>query len=632
MKTRKKDKNIKIYTSLKKKTKKNIRKKLKEIKEKFHKYKSLLDAAAKATNCLVTGEYGHSSIHKSMEYLALATDADRVSIFEHFRDPVTGERLISQKYEWSRDSVMPQIGNPALQNLPADQCFPGWLDKTEAGKAVSEIVRFQCPSIRSILKPQCILSILIVPILIEGKLWGSIGFDDCHNERIWDESEIGILFAVAGTIGVAIVRKKAEEEKEKAEIQLRQVQKMNAIGTLAGGIAHDFNNILAAIMGYTELSLEKLPEKSPLRHNLNHILTGCNRAKKLIEQIITFSRQKPQERKPINIIPIIKETLNFLRAILPTTITIKYNIPVKYAIIMGDATEIYQILINLSTNASQAIGEHHGVIEVNLKELKVTVNNSARYNNLDPGEYISLQVCDNGCGIEQKILDRIFEPFFTTKKPGEGSGLGLSVVYGIVKSIGGTISVKSTSDKGSKFQVIFPRLHQKITFTKELQKPVFTGNENILFVDDEKELLGVEHKVLKKLGYKVKSINHSLKALELFKKNPGDFDLLITDYTMPEMTGMVLAEEILKIRPEIPVIICTGYSELLDKEKAINLGVREILLKPVTITDLARAIRRVLSGDRDGGRETGDGRRETGDGRRETGDGRRETGDGRVMS
>lgn len=568
--------------------------KLKNMEEKFNKYKKLLDGAAKATNSLVSEGYGDEAIHKAIEHLGIATDSDRVSIFEFSKDPVTGERLISQRYEWSRDSVEPQINNPDLQNMLCDRLFPGWVDKNEAGIPTNEIVRNLEPCSKSVLEPQGILSILIVPILIEGKFNGSIGFDDCHMERVWDESEIGILNAVAGTIGVGMVRKKAEEEKEKMENYIRQAQKLEAIGTLAGGISHDFNNILAAIIGYTELSLYQLTKNSRVKDNLHHILKGCNRAKNLVQQILTFSRQTDRNRKPVDITPVIHEALKLLRVTLPKTIIIKKDLHLKNPVVIADPTEIYQLLMNLITNAAQAIGDKSGEINITLKEMEK--NETEKYRELKTIPYICLTVSDNGCGIEHENLDRIFEPFFTTKKSGNGTGLGLSVVYGIVKGMEGIITVTSIPGKGTSFQIILPGSNAFATTSEEQNIEITGGNEHILFIDDEKEIVDMEKQLLENLGYRVTSMDNSLKALEIFKENPDNFDLVITDYTMPHMTGLELTKEIMKIQKNIPVIMCTGYGEYRDSEKFFEAGISELLIKPVYINNIAGILRKVIDG------------------------------------
>ncbi len=574
--------------------KSDLQLKLKDMEEKFNKYKKLLDGAAKATNSLVSGGYGDEAIHKAMEYLGIATDADRVSIFEVSKDLLTGERLISQRYEWSRDSVEPQIDNPALQNMPCDKFFPGWVDKNETGIPTNEIVRNLEPCSKSILEPQGILSILIVPILIEGKFNGSIGFDDCRMERVWDESEIGILRAVAGTIGVGIVRKKAEEEKERMENYLRQSQKLEAIGTLAGGISHDFNNILAAIIGYTELSLYQLPEKSRIKENLQHILKGCNRAKHLIQQILTFSRRREIKRQPVDIKPVIHEVLKLMRASLPRNIIIKKDIGIKHSVIFADPTEIYQLLMNLTTNAAHAIGDRKGKICITLKD--AGKSELYKYDEIKDGHYISLTVSDTGCGIEPEHLDRIFEPFFTTKTADNGTGLGLAVVYGIVKSMEGFINVTSTPGECTSFQIILPRLNAIITNSEEKTPEITGGHEHILFIDDDKEIVDMEKQVIENLGYTVTSTDNSLKALEIFRENPGRFDIIITDCNMPYMTGLQLANEIRKIQKNIPVIMCTGYGEYGNSDKFLESGIDEVIIKPVNMHNIAGVLRKAIAG------------------------------------
>jgi PAS domain S-box-containing protein len=391
-------------------------------------------------------------------------------------------------------------------------------------------------------------------------------------------------------------RKKSEKEKNALQAQLQQAQKMEAIGTLAGGIAHDFNNILAAIMGYAELAGLDIPEGCKARHNLDQSMKSAHRAKDLVQQILSFSRQGKQERKPLDIGPITKEVLKLLRASLPATIEIRQEIEKGLGTIKADPTQIHQVLMNLCTNAGHAMGDHGGVLEVSLNKVTLTAGESARLAEIEPGPYVRLRVRDTGQGIPSEVLKRIFDPYFTTKAPGKGTGLGLAVVHGIVKSYGGGIGVSSEVGKGSTFDIYFPWENEvgALSETEKADPLLLGGGERLLFVDDEQAIVEVSREILEHLGYEVVVRTSSVEALELIKKTPDWFDLLVTDMTMPNMTGDRLAKEVLEVRPELPIILCTGFSEHISAERAKALGIREFVLKPLVIRELAQAIRWAL--------------------------------------
>ena len=378
--------------------------------------------------------------------------------------------------------------------------------------------------------------------------------------------------------------------------QLRQAQKMEALGTLAGGIAHDFNNILSAITGFSELAVLELPRDHPVQMHLNQVLKAGNRAKDLVRQVLTFSRQTEQDMKPIEIGPIVKETIKFLRATLPTTIEIRQNIEPGRGAVLADPTQIHQVVMNLCANAADAMRGSGGILELELASSKPDQKAAEKYAGLAPGTYHVLTVKDNGQGIERNVLERIFDPFFTTKGKGKGTGMGLSTVHGIVKSHGGMIQVTSEPGAGTTFQVFFPQLENDRVAREKAMTPLPTGRERILFVDDEEILADLGAQMLKRLGYQVVMRTGPLEALGAFRVRPEDFDLVITDMTMPNMTGEKLAGEIMKIRPDLPVILCTGFSESISEEKAKALGLAEFLMKPLAVDALAQTIRRVLDG------------------------------------
>lgn len=382
----------------------------------------------------------------------------------------------------------------------------------------------------------------------------------------------------------------------KLESQLRQAQKMEAIGTLAGGIAHDFNNILFAIIGYNDLAMEETPKDSPPYLYLKEVSTASARAANLVSQILTFSRHGENEQRIQNITPIIKEAIKMLRRTLPSTIDIKQMIDENCSLIMADPTQIHQVIMNLCTNAYHAMREKGGTLEIQLRDTEVSGEFAANHEGLLPGQYLLLSVNDTGKGMDEKIRERIFEPYFTTKDVGEGTGLGLATVHGIVRNHQGIITVQSEEGKGTTFNVYFPvKGKSKIQVENTVAgSGALHGTERILFVDDEVAISRMMDATLQRLGYKVRTFNDSQKALQCFKDNPHEFDLIITDQTMPKLIGSNLAKSALSIRPDIPIILYTGYSELINEQEAKNIGIRSFLKKPVNSNMLAREIRKIL--------------------------------------
>jgi PAS domain S-box-containing protein len=383
------------------------------------------------------------------------------------------------------------------------------------------------------------------------------------------------------------------------EKQILQSQKMEAIGTLAGGIAHDFNNILSAIMGYTELSLNELHQESTIRSRMEKVMKACHRAADLVKQILAFSRRSEKEMKPVNMVSIVNETVRLLRASLPATIEIRRKFNSRSGMILGDPTQIHQVLMNLCTNAAHAMEVRGGILGISLTDAKNDSSGRFRYKNLAPGPYVKLTVTDTGHGMDRALIERIFEPFFTTKCSGKGTGMGLAVTHGIVEAHKGMITVYSEPGKGTTFHVLFPELTASVSVSANAEPAVEedtvpTGTGRILFVDDEESLTESGCELLESLGYSVTATMNSVEALDLFIADPDAFDLVITDQTMPRMTGLELSEELLAVRPDIPIILCSGFSEAITPEKLRKIGIRRMISKPFVKQEMAQCIRSIL--------------------------------------
>ena len=388
-------------------------------------------------------------------------------------------------------------------------------------------------------------------------------------------------------------RKQTEIENEKLHAELIQAQKMEAMGSLAGGIAHDFNNILSAIIGFTELAKMAGVDNKKKEKHLDRVLTAAERAKNLVHQILTFSRQTEQEVKPLKIEPIVQEVLQLLRASLPSTIEIQSDIR-SDSLVMGDPTQIHQVILNLCTNAGHAMQKNGGILQVNLVNQRSGEDFTANTPDLSGGDYIKVEVKDTGHGIPPDLMERLFEPFFTTKAQGEGTGMGLAVVHGIVKRMKGDVFVESSVGKGSAFSVYLPVVQDTQDEDTPEQDVFYKGSGHILFVDDEPAIVDIGELLLEELGYCVTSRTSGIEALEAFKSNPDKFDLVLTDMTMPQITGEKLARKITSIRKDIPIIISTGFSSAMTEEKALKLGVKGILMKPFVLSELAKVIHHAL--------------------------------------
>ncbi len=439
---------------------------------------------------------------------------------------------------------------------------------------------------------------------VEGVRWKNIGINIQHasgeiRSVLWNSA---LILGADGKTPAAVIaqghdvseQRKAEEEKNRLSLQLQQAHKMEAIGTLAGDIAHDFNNILGGIIGYAEMVHDDCPPHLPMAQDVAQILKAANRAKELVKQILAFSRQARMDRIPVQPAPIFKEAVKLLRASLPSTISIVQDIEADCGMVLADPTQLHQILVNLATNALHAMEASGGTLTVTLRRLAAADPDGQPPADQDAPGWLQLTVADTGCGIAEEVMSRIFDPYFTTKEVGKGTGMGLAMVHGIVKSYNGSIRCESKVGEGTTFRVTLPATRDTERENTEENGTLPRGNERILLVDDERILVEMGRTMLVRLGYRVTALESSLEALATFQERPDDFDLVITDQTMPGMTGIDLARRLLQLRPGLPIILCTGFSNIISEETAAHYGIRGYCLKPLTRVELSRKIRSLL--------------------------------------
>jgi PAS domain S-box-containing protein len=418
-----------------------------------------------------------------------------------------------------------------------------------------------------------------------------------RNRLVLPERADQVLRILATRAASEIERKRIEAANRKIETHLFQKQKMEAIGILAGGIAHDFNNILQSIVLNAELILlEPDADQEEQNDRADNIIKASDRARDLVNQILTFSRQGELEMKPLQINLVLKECIKMLRSSLPSTIEINQKLISDGDLVLADPTRIHQVIMNFATNASYAMKEKGGLLTFELERININAGKICEYPGLKPGFYIKLSVSDTGHGINPSVMDKIFDPFFTTKSRGEGSGLGLAVAYGIARELGGTITVRSVVNEGSTFSFLLPRLESVLVEKAAQTQPLARGKERILLIDDDKGLVHGNSEALRRLGYEVTAKYGSLEALEAFKAEPEFFDIVITDQTMPKMTGSQMAKELMKIKRDVPIILCTGFSNSINEEEAKEIGIKKFLMKPVMMREMAKAVRDILDG------------------------------------
>ena len=433
---------------------------------------------------------------------------------------------------------------------------------------------------------------MAVPIIRNGHIVSMIGLANKEDDFVeTDVLEVSLLME---TVWQATENIQNEKENTKLERQLQQAQKMEAIGTLAGGIAHDFNNILGAILGYAEMALDDCPTDSIVASDIDQVIKAGHRARELVKQILAFSRQADTERIALQPAVIVREACHMLRSSLPSTISIEQDIDPSLRLILADPTQIHQILMNLCTNAYHAMEMTGGSLSIRVKNKTLTSDDLAGVPDVQPGNYVQMSVSDTGAGIGLEIQERMFDPYFTTKETGKGTGLGLSITHGIVKSYRGFVSCYSQPDEGTVFHVFLPAITDEILYESEQVEPILFGKEHVLLIDDEEILVEMGKTMLERLGYRVTVRTNSIEALTTFQNQPREFDLVITDQTMPGMTGTDLARRMLQLRPDLPIILCTGYSNLISEEKSRSIGITGFALKPLAKKDIATLIRKAL--------------------------------------
>jgi PAS domain S-box-containing protein len=480
-------------------------------------------------------------------------------------------------------------GDVILINKAAES-LTGWEQHEAKGKKLDEIfhiineqTRERCENpVEKVLATNVIVDLSNNTVLVSRE----------GTERIIADSAAPIIDENGTTVGVVLVFRDITD-KLNLENQLRQAHKMEAIGKLAGGIAHEFNNVLGIILGNAELALDDVPDWNPAKESLKEIRTASFRAKEVVRQILSFARKTMTALNPLEINTIVKESIKLMRASIPAMIDIQTRISPEPKMIMGDSTEIHQIVINLCTNASHAMKTSGGILQFGISEVTLDEKTASHYEDLSTGDFVKLTVKDTGEGIPPDILEKVFEPYFTTKEFGAGSGMGLAVVYGIVKKCKGAIDIKSTVGKGTTVEVLFPKIEEAPAKEKK-EDELPTGNERILLVDDDPSIVTTISQMLERLGYTVTSMTDSTVALEQFKSMPDDFDLVITDMAMPKMSGDQLAAELIKMRKDIPILLCTGHSDTIDEKKAKEIGIKGFAMKPLDKSKLARGVRSAL--------------------------------------
>ena len=600
------------------------------------------EGLAACSKILLSDSDAETAMPKALQHLLRASQCARVYLMEIVYHAEYGPSFRLTDEVWDEQKCPECQRTPNLL-IPVHPHLVRWLHCVYEGLPISGTVNsFPSPE-REQLEKYGIASLLILPVCWQGEPRGVLVFDEVSRQRHWTPEEIRFLRTAAEMVGAcrsrqyaeAALRRSfdqleqrvmertaaltemnqrlhreiqerihAEEETSRLEMQLRQAQKMQALGTLAGGIAHDFNNILASIIGYTELALRKMEPGSPFEHYFREVLKSGNRAKELVKQILLFSRGFDHPKVPVDVACIAREVVSALEVTLPSNVTISATISDDAGTVMGDAVYVHQVLLNLCSNAIYAMKEKGGLLEVSVRPVTLEAPLRTPNGTLTEGDYVRVVVRDNGEGIPSAILNRIFDPFFTTKPVGEGNGMGLALVHGVVGAMDGVVNVQSEVGVGTQFEIYIPRCDT--ASIPEVHKPLehLSGHERLLIVDDEPQLVALWEEMLRHYGYTVTITSSSMEALKLFQRDPQAFDIVLLDQQMPHLCGADLAKRLLTIRPDLPIVMITGFSETVTPELARELGVREFLYKPVHTPELVAAIRRALQRTTDEERAT----------------------------
>jgi signal transduction histidine kinase len=532
-------------------------------------------------------------ITHALERLGEHTGVDRAYILMVGLGVGAGSRL-ALSHAWCRDGITTSA------RWRHDLTSPAWSSHLESSDAegcvhIPQLDTLASNAQRTALARHGIRSWLCLPISCAGTRVGFLGFDAVRGEKRWSDDDIALLRTVGEIFANALERKRAEAEREALEAQLRQSQRLEAIGTLAGGVAHNFNNILGAILGYGEMALAALPADGGPRRYVRQVMTAGRRGKDVVDQILAFSRRGGHEHRPLRVQPVVEEAIDLLRASLPSTIAIRTMLQAEHATVLGDPTQLQQVVVNLAANAAQAM-DGQGTLEVALGLVRLEGDRALFHGALAAGRYVRLEVSDAGHGMDDATMQRIFEPFFTTKPAGSGTGLGLSTVHGIVADHCGAIDVRSRPGHGTNFEVFFPLTEAPAASANRAEAPDPSGRgETVLLVDDETPLMSLGEEMLAALGYEPVGFDSSARALAAFQADPERFDLVLTDEVMPGMTGTELAVALHRIRPELPIVLMTGRTGSLGSRGFRRTGIRDILKKPLQSQEMAESIARHLA-------------------------------------
>jgi len=593
------------------------------------------EGLAACSQTLLTGTKGQDVLVSALKQLLHTSEASRVTIFENRDDAKLGTCMCLTHEIWDAEQ-RPTDASPLPSREPYAGRFERWQEELGQGRIIAgPIEAFPAPE-RDELRRFGLKSVLLLPLVWSGAWRGFLGFDDRAIARDWSFEEVRLLRTAAEMIGAfkerqrgeqalheayedldqrvqertadlmksnerieqeIVERQHAEQEMRRLVSQLQEARKMQAVGALAGGIAHDFNNILASILGYAELGLRKIDAESPFRRHFEEVRKAGERAKELVRQILLFSRQVEQEQTPVHLHLIVKEVAELLRASCGEDIEIRTRIDSNSGAVLGDAVQLHQVIMNLCVNAQHAMQATGGVLDLSVEGVHLDAVLQTAHARLEPGMYVRVTVGDTGGGMSRQTLERVFEPFFTTKTVGEGTGMGLAIAHGIVTGLHGGITVDSAFQRGSTFAVYLPRYQAEEQPELRGVVDALRGTERILVVDDEPQLLSMWTEMLGLFGYRVTPHSSSLEALEYFHADPDQFDLVLLDQTMPGLTGSELAQQMLAKRPELPIILATGFSESITPAQAREIGIRDFVLKPILGNDLSQAIRKALDED-----------------------------------